>query len=379
MEEYRVLRALSEGCFGAVYEAVHVPTQARYALKRIPIPRTTEGLPTAICREIAALKCLQGCRYVVQLVNEFACGAAIVLVMELGDGDLAGLLRSRSTLLPLPLADLKCILWMVFMGLDQCHRAGIIHRDVKPGNFLVSATGHLKLSDFGLARPSTLPDPTDRYTHEVCTRWYRAPELLLGCTQYTTAIDMWAAGCIAVEVLCGFKSAIFDGTGDIDQLNKVFHVLGTPTRDSWASVEAMPDWGKIDFMPLEGLGVAAAFPELRGAALDLVTRLLCLDPMQRLSARDALLHPFFREEPLPSDVADIAIAASAAFDPRARAEQTLPSMESVLDGSAKRTTSGASVDAKEISAALNDPALMDDLIRRTLFAAPLPLMAPQQL
>ena len=321
MEQYIVGTALSEGCFGTVYAARHRTTGAAVALKRVPVSRVGEGLPSAICREVGALLRLRGHLFVTHLYECFGHGSAIIFVLELCVGDLASLLRlnglpSASRLLP---ADAKGYLMMVLGGLEQCHGSGILHRDVKPGNFLLGASGHLKLADFGLARPADLPDDDDLFTHEVATRWYRAPELLLGARRYGAAVDLWAAGCIAVELLCGFNSAIFQGVGDIDQLNKIFHVLGTPNGvDVWPLVADTPDWGKIEFVPQQGLGLAAAFPELSGSALDLVSRLIVLDPKDRLSARDALSHPYFVDEPPPSPphvLADVARSLLAASRP----------------------------------------------------------------
>jgi serine/threonine protein kinase len=332
MDAFTVIRPLGGGCYGEVFEVQDRTTGARYAAKRIPVPRPGDvGLPSAVCRELAALRALTNRVHIVQLCGVMACNASVVLLTELCVCDLRTFqCRFRPIAAPMPADVAKGLLRMVFAGLAQCHRAGIMHRDIKPGNFLISATGHVKLGDFGLARPTVLPRPgEDRYTHEVATRWYRAPELLLGSTDYGAPVDMWAAGCIAAELVCGFSAAVFQGTGDIDQLNKIFAVTGTPSTDNWPAVLGLPDWGKIDFIPQVGMGLQAAFAtELDAEALDLLTRLLRLDPSTRLTATECLAHPYFASSPSPASPQAVA-AVMDRLDAQADVP-AIPTIEQVL-------------------------------------------------
>jgi serine/threonine protein kinase len=152
----------------------------------------------------------------------------------------------------------------------------------------VSRSGELKLSDFGLA--TVYVGPTKSYSHQVATRWYRAPELLLGGRQYDGAVDMWAVGAVLAELL--HLVPLFPGQSDIDQLFRIFQVLGHPEA-SWPEVTQLPDASKVEFPPYRALPWSRVFPDASPDALDLLSKLLVLDPTQRLSAREALTHPFF--------------------------------------------------------------------------------------
>lgn len=123
-------------------------------------------------------------------------------------------------------------------GVSYLHSHRILHRDLKPQNLLLDREGHIKLADFGLSRSFSLPTRT--YTHEVVTLWYRAPELLLGSRIYSTAIDIWSLGCILAEMI--LKKAFFPGDSEIDQLFKIFRVLGTPKEADWPGVSKLPDY-----------------------------------------------------------------------------------------------------------------------------------------
>lgn len=143
--------------------------------------------------------------------------------------DLSEVLRNATD--PLSQSQIKSYMVMLLKGIAHCHENNIIHRDVKPANLLVSADGILKLADFGLARIHSDDTIKRPYSHQVCTRWYRAPELLYGARKYDTGIDIWGIGCIFGELLNHFP--LFNGTNDIDQLSLVLSKLGTPTKESW--------------------------------------------------------------------------------------------------------------------------------------------------
>ncbi|XP_066256713.1 cyclin-dependent kinase 2-like isoform X2 [Euwallacea similis] len=145
------------------------------------------------------------------------------------------------------------------------HSHRILHRDLKPQNLLVDREGHIKLADFGLSRSFSLPTRT--YTHEVVTMWYRAPELLLGEKMYCTGVDIWSLGCVMAEML--LKRALFPGDSEIDQLYKIFKVLGTPTEESWHGVSLLPD-----FKPL--------FPQWQSQNFQNIFRFHCLEEEQLL-------------------------------------------------------------------------------------------------
>ncbi|KAM8862681.1 cyclin-dependent kinase 20 isoform 2-T2 [Spinachia spinachia] len=176
--------------------------------------------------------------------------------------------------------------------------------DLKPANLLISSTGHLKIADFGLARLFTAQE--DRlYSHQVATRWYRAPELLYGARKYDEGVDLWAVGCIFGELLN--SSPLFPGENDIEQLCCVLRVLGTPTEDSWPEIAELPDYNKITFKENPAIPLEQIVPDSSPQAVDLLYNFLVYPSNRRCSARQALLHPFFFSSPIPAHHSELPI------------------------------------------------------------------------
>lgn len=170
--------------------------------------------------------------------------------------------------------------------------------DRKPGNLLIAQDGTLKLADFGLAKIYGSPDR--ELSHEACTLWYRAPELLYGARAYGPASDIWSMGCVFAELM--LRVPLFQGTSEIDQLAKIFACLGTP-GDEWTGVETLPryvEFGQWNKTPLEEIFRGAA-PD----ALDLLKSLLVFDPLKRPTAEQVLQHPYFFNEPQPTPTASL--------------------------------------------------------------------------
>ena len=192
-------------------------------------------------------------------------------------------------------------------GLAFCHSRGVMHRDLKPQNLLVTRDGQLKLADFGLARFYNKNAKLKQdYTNRVITIWYRSPELLLGETQYGPAVDIWSAACVLVEIFT--KHAIFPGDGgEINQLDKIYNVLGTPSRSHWPGI--------VDLAWYELLRPAHKVPSTFGekyqervspAAFDLLSAMFVFDPDTRPTASDVLEHPYFTtEEPKAKQVVEL--------------------------------------------------------------------------
>ncbi|XP_069634116.1 cyclin-dependent kinase 20 isoform X2 [Haliaeetus albicilla] len=162
--------------------------------------------------------------------------------------------------------------------------------DLKPANLLLDGMGRLKLADFGLAR--VLATPQGRpYSHQVATRWYRAPELLYGARHYDEGVDLWAVGCIFGELLN--LSPLFPGENDIEQLCCVLRALGTPSPRAWPELSELPDYPKIRFRRQDPAPLEQLVPEAEPAARDLLRRFLRYPSRQRIRAHQALLHPYF--------------------------------------------------------------------------------------
>eukprot|EP00696_Hemimastix_kukwesjijk_P003434 gnl/Hemi2/14216_TR4823_c0_g2_i1.p1 gnl/Hemi2/14216_TR4823_c0_g2~~gnl/Hemi2/14216_TR4823_c0_g2_i1.p1 ORF type:complete len:208 (-),score=66.68 gnl/Hemi2/14216_TR4823_c0_g2_i1:80-703(-) len=185
----------------------------------------------------------------------------------------------------------KSYLYQLLNGLCFCHARRVLHRDLKPQNLLIDRTGVLKLADFGLARAFSIPLRT--YTHEVVTLWYRAPEILMGAKQYSVPMDIWAVGCIFVEMLT--KHALFPGDSEIDELYRIFRTLGTPNNTIWPGVSQLPCY-RDTFPRWPQQPVARAIPSVTDPlALDLISQMLRYEPSKRISAKAALNHPYFND------------------------------------------------------------------------------------
>ena len=220
------------------------------------------------------------------------------MVMEYFEQDLKASMDSLSD--PYSQAEVKCLLRQLLLAVEHMHRQWFIHRDLKSSNLLLGANGKLSVCDFGLARK--YGSPLRDFTQTVVTLWYRAPELLLGATRYGPAIDMWSVGCILAE--CLLKKPLFMGKGEVDQLDQIFRVLGAPTEDKWPGYRDLPLARTVKWKQQPHSKLRERFPphafgknttSLSNEGFDLLSRLLHLDPAQRLTAAEALDHAFFRE------------------------------------------------------------------------------------
>ncbi|KAL4457820.1 hypothetical protein ABPG75_012685 [Micractinium tetrahymenae] len=295
MENYTKGVVLGVGTFGKVLMATHKETGEVVAIKKIQVGEKGEGVNVTALREVKLLRELRS-PYLVRLLEVLPQKKGINLVMEYCASDLEHIIKDRSCLLSA--GDIKAYMQMILRALDFCHSHWVVHRDIKPNNFLVTASGELKLADFGLARMYGSPDR--RYTNQVFARWYRPPELLYGSTCYGPGVDIWAAGCIFAELL--LRRPWFVGDSDVEVLTKIFMALGTPTDESWGGLRAMPAF--MEFQPTPAPGLRKIFPASIASddALDLLSRMMSFDASRRITAADALQHRYFRTDPLPSGV-----------------------------------------------------------------------------
>jgi cyclin-dependent kinase 12/13 len=213
------------------------------------------------------------------------------MVFEYIEHDLAGLLDAK---LPFSESEVKSIIHQLLEALFHCHAQNILHRDLKASNLLITKNGTLKLADFGLSRFTQKGKGV--YTNRVITRWYRPPELLLGATEYGPHVDMWSVGCILGELLLNSK-AVFPGKSEVEQLDLIYKICGTPTPENWPSVAELPLWN--EFKPKEksprALREKLFYNNTKWSkeAIDLFDKLLQLDPAKRPSAKECLDHDWF--------------------------------------------------------------------------------------
>ena len=255
--------------------------------QRIRLEVEDEGIPSTTLREIAVLRQLRHPN-IVELNDVVQSEGRLYLVFEFVDKDLKKYFEASEG--PLSWQLIKSYTHQLLAGLEYCHVRGVMHRDLKPQNILVSRDGRLKIADFGLAR--AFVPPIRPFTHEVVTLWYRPPEILLGCKTYALPVDMWAVGTILAEMVT--KRPLFPGDSEIDEIFKIFRVLGTPSEETWPGVTSLQDWN--DSFPVwPSLAVSRLVPGLCDAGIDLLENMMQIDPKRRLSALEAMKHPYFAD------------------------------------------------------------------------------------
>ena len=294
---YGPLTLIDGGGFSSVYKAQSISLRRPFAIKVLN-PDTRSPSPyLSAYREIQTLS-VANHPNVVKLHEVVQKQNSIYLVMEFMPFNLSRVAKTAA--LPESLA--KGFMLQLFRGLAHIHELGIVHRDIKPHNLLLSSTGTLKLCDTGLCRLAPDAEPgtaeeSHNWTLHVGTHYYRAPELLLGDHCYTKAIDIWAAGCVFAELLNG--EPLFPGESDFELLGLISALLGSPSEEKWPGISQLADFGKILFKERPPADIRATFPSWSDEVIDLFEKLIVYEPGKRISAREALHHPWFCVEPPP--------------------------------------------------------------------------------
>lgn len=291
------------GTYGKVFKAIHIYTRDKVALKKIRMDGERDGFPITAVREIRLLQHLRH-KHVVALQEVMVERNEAYMVFEYLSHDLTGLINHPT--FRLTSAHKKDLAKQMFEGLDFLHRRGVLHRDIKAANILISSSGQLKYADFGLARFYTKSRQLD-YTNRVITVWYRPPELLLGETQYGPAVDVWSAACVFMEMFA--RKAVFPGEGgELSQLEKVYHVLGTPNKTEWPGIVELP-WYELmsHTQSRKQRQFETLFTDILSVeAMDLVKWCFQYDPQNRPSAEEVLRHNYFvSEEPEPKRAVEL--------------------------------------------------------------------------
>mmetsp|Transcript_2583 Transcript_2583/g.7327 ORF Transcript_2583/g.7327 Transcript_2583/m.7327 type:complete len:397 (+) Transcript_2583:376-1566(+) len=287
--KYTPIKPIGKGAYGVVCSARNIETDEKIAIKKIG--KAFENLVDAK-RTLREIKLLQHLCHenIVQIKDILPPPSRdrfkdVYVVYELMDTDLHQIIRSTQ-----PLSDDHCqyFIYQILRGLKYIHSANVLHRDLKPSNLLLNANCDLKICDFGLARTS---NEKEFMTEYVVTRWYRAPELLLSCTEYTSSIDVWSVGCIFAELLG--RKPLFPGKDYVHQLNLITKVIGSPSEEDLMFISSekarryirsLPKHSHVDFRTL--------YPHANETALDLIEKMLVFDPNRRITVEEALEHPY---------------------------------------------------------------------------------------
>ena len=289
-DRYIIVSKLGEGAYGKVYLAEDSKNKnQKVAIKQLKSSSVEEGVPISSLREISLLKELNHVN-IVKLMDVVHLPTNIVLVFEYVETDLKIMLKKNNNK-GLPPKLYKSFLYQLLKGIQHIHRMKILHRDIKSENLLISKDNKLKITDFGLARGYGLP--IKNFRNDVVSLWYRAPDILLGNEEYERSVDMWSIGCIFAEMVNG--SIIFKGFSEKEQVRKIFEILGTPTEKTYPMYMGYAEWKMDNWEVYYGTGLEKTLPTLDKDGLDLLKKLLELDPEKRILSTEALEHPFFKD------------------------------------------------------------------------------------
>lgn len=308
---YDAQRMIGHGSFGAVFLAKIVETNEIVAIKKVLQDKRFKNRELQIMRQLARFPH----PYIVTLRHHFVSKGSksddmyLNLVLDYVSDTLYSMSKHYTRLsTSMPLTLVKIYMYQLSRALAHIHGLGICHRDIKPQNLLLDPDRYiLKLCDFGSAKVLVQGELNVAY---ICSRYYRAPELIFGSSDYTTAIDIWSYGCVMAELIIG--SPLFPGGSGVDQLVEIIKVLGTPSKDELKNMN--PNYQEFKFPQIRAHPWDSVFPPSTPSELiNLVGSLLVYIPTKRLRAIESCAHPFFNELrddkaklpdglPIPSDM-----------------------------------------------------------------------------
>ncbi|CAD8212633.1 unnamed protein product [Paramecium octaurelia] len=294
LRKFELLEIKGKGAYGVVWKAVDRKTKQVVALKKIfdAFHNPTDSQRTF--REVIFLEQLTNHENIIKLnsVIKAENSKDLYMVFEFMETDLHKVIRAN-ILEPI---HKKYIIYQILKGLKYLHSGELIHRDLKPSNLLINSECKVKVADFGLARSVAKPDDNSHpiLTEYVATRWYRAPEILLGSQHYTKAVDMWSLGCILGEMI--INKAVFPGTSTMNQIERIIELIGKPKQDELDALQA-PQAKEVisDIANQQRKSIKQLFASAEDEAIDFIRKTLLYNPFKRMTVEQALNHPYVKE------------------------------------------------------------------------------------
>ncbi|KAL1343456.1 hypothetical protein HN51_029846 [Arachis hypogaea] len=299
-ESYKMIDKVGQGTYSNVYKALDRDTGEIVALKKVRFNTSEPESIKFMAREILILQRLDHPNVLkLKGLATSRMQYSIYLVFDFMQTDLTRIISHSEERLTEP--QVKCYMQQLLSGLQHCHERGILHRDIKGSNLLIDSNGMLKIADFGLANYYS-PNHEHPLTSRVVTLWYRAPELLLGATDYGVGIDLWSAGCLLAEMFTGIP--LMPGRTEVEQLHRIFRLCGTPSEEYWKKFKI-----SASFRPPRSYrpSFLETFRDLPPSSLGLLCTLLALEPAFRGTASKALNNPFFFTSPLACDLSGLPV------------------------------------------------------------------------
>lgn len=286
--QYTQSQMVGHGSFGVVFQTQLLPSNEIAAIKRVLQDKRFKN------RELQIMKLVHH-RNIVDLKYYFYTNndkneLYLNLILEFVPETLYKASHYYvSKRLSMPSLEVKLYTYQMFRALNYIHSQGICHRDIKPQNLLINAeTGVLKLCDFGSAKILNPAEPNVSY---ICSRYYRAPELIFGATNYTTKIDVWSAGCVMAELI--FGQPLFPGESGVDQLVEIIKILGTPSREQIKNMN--PNYTEYKFPQIKPIPLSKIFKKMSNDCIQFLVKILEYSPIDRVSCIEALADPYFDE------------------------------------------------------------------------------------
>mmetsp|Transcript_13947 Transcript_13947/g.16627 ORF Transcript_13947/g.16627 Transcript_13947/m.16627 type:complete len:464 (+) Transcript_13947:54-1445(+) len=339
MNRYKITKQLGDGTYGSVLKGVNRQTGEVVAIKKMKKKFYT----WEECMQLREVKSLKKLNHpnVVKLKEVIRENDELFFVFEFMECNLYELSKKRDR--HFPESVIRNAMYQIFQGLAFMHKHGFFHRDIKPENILCK--GEIcKVADFGLARETRSRPP---YTDYVSTRWYRAPEVLLRATNYSSPIDVFACGCILAELLT--LRPLFPGSSEADQIYKICSVLGSPTMRSWPEGIKLASAMNFRFPQFVPTPLTQLMPNASPEAIQLLTDCLKYDPSQRPTCSQILQYPFFQvNASLPPPMPSVGSNSSSSPNGQSPPSQVNPPVSPSLGSSAMKAVEAKPTEAGAI-------------------------------